>query len=86
MPRPDIPPLTKRQAQILRLMAEGLTYAEIAHRLGIRPTTIYTHVENLYSTLHVSNRTEAVILALGTVVDIEAAQMAVIRRCWGVDV
>lgn len=86
MPRPDLPPLTERQAQILRLMAEGLTYGEIAHRLGVRPTTIYTHVENLYGILQVSNRTEAIMLAMGTVIDVEAAQAAVIKRCWGIDV
>lgn len=83
MNSPDIPPLTKRQAQVLRLMAEGLTYPEIAQRMGLRIGTIRTHIGDLFDTLHVSNRTEAVILALGTVVDVEEAQAAVRKRCWG---
>lgn len=86
MPRPDLPPLTKRQAQILRLMAEGLTYAEIAERLGITPATMRTHATNLFEILQASNRTEAIMLAMGTVINVEAAQMAVIKRCWGIDV
>ena len=86
MPRPDLPPLTKRQSQVLILMAEGLTYDEIANRLGIMPTTMRSHVTNLFEILQVSNRTEAIMLAMGTVIDVEAAQMAVIKRCWGIDV
>lgn len=83
MNRPDFPPLTKRQAQVLRLMAEGLTYTEIARRMGLRIGTVRTHIGDLFDILHVSNRTEAVILALGSVVDAEETQAAVMARCWG---
>jgi DNA-binding CsgD family transcriptional regulator len=86
VPRPDLPPLTKRQAQILRLMAEGLTYDEVARHLGIMPSTLRSHMVNLFEILQVSNRTEAIMLAMGTVIDVEAAQAAVIKRCWGIDV
>ena len=86
MPRPDLPPLTERQAQILRLMAEGLTYDEIAGRLVVTPSTMRSHANNIFEILQVSNRTEAIMLAMGTVIDVEAAQAAVIKRCWGIDV
>lgn len=86
MSKPDLPLLTRRQAQILRLMAEGLTYAEIAQRLGIMPATMRSHTTNLFEILQASNRTEAIMLAMGTVIDVEAAQAAVIKRCWGIDV
>lgn len=85
MSKPDLPLLTRRQAQILRLMAEGLTYDEIAERLGIMPSTMRSHTTNLFEILQVSNRTEAIMLAMGTVIDVEAAQAAVIKRCWGID-
>lgn len=67
----------------MRLLAEGLTYAEIARRMGLSVGTVRTHIGTVFEILHVSNRTEAVILALGSVVDVEEAQAAVMKRCWG---
>lgn len=55
--------LTPRQKDLLRLLAAGHTNSQIARRLGISEGTVRTHLENLYETLHVSNRTAAVTRA-----------------------
>lgn len=52
--------LTPRQVEVARLMAKGLTNAEIADVLGIGAGTVKTHVAAILETLEVSNRTEAV--------------------------
>ena len=58
--RPADPlPLTTREVEVLRAVAEGLTNAEIAARLFVSPTTVKTHVRNLYEKLHVSTRAGA---------------------------
>ncbi len=53
-------PLTPREREILRLMAEGLPNKTIASRLSISERTVTTHVANIYSKLHVNNRVSAV--------------------------
>jgi DNA-binding NarL/FixJ family response regulator len=55
--------LTKRERQILRLLAEGLQQDEIAERLYISPKTVGTHIEHILSKLNVRSRTQAVALA-----------------------
>ncbi|MDP8928294.1 MAG: helix-turn-helix transcriptional regulator, partial [Actinomycetota bacterium] len=45
----NVGPLTERQAQVLALLAEGLTNAEIAERLYISPRTAEHHVSNILS-------------------------------------
>ena len=45
------PPLTDRQLQILRLLAEGYSIAEIAKALFLEPGTVSTHVQNIRSKL-----------------------------------
>jgi len=72
-PSPDLPagiepealiePLTDRELDVLRLMAEGLTYKEIAESLFISLNTVRSHVKAIYGKLHVNNRTQAVELA-----------------------
>lgn len=52
--------LTPRQLEVARLLAKGLTNAEIADVLGIGPGTVKTHVAAILQALDVSNRTEAV--------------------------
>ncbi len=56
--------LTEREHQVLTLMAEGMNNAQIAERLVVSRSTVKFHVSSILSKLHVSNRTEAVVLAL----------------------
>jgi NarL family two-component system response regulator LiaR len=56
--------LTTREHQVLTLMVEGLTNPEIAERLTISRSTARAHVSNILSKLGVSNRAEAIALAL----------------------
>lgn len=48
--------LTYRQEQVLPLLLEGLTNAQIAEKIGISATTVKTHVGNLLKKHHVHNR------------------------------
>ncbi len=56
--------LTDREKEILTLMVEGLANTTIADRLFVSQSTIKFHVSNVLAKLGVSNRTEAVALAL----------------------
>jgi LuxR family maltose regulon positive regulatory protein len=56
--------LTKREDEILQLIAAGLTNREIAQRFGLSPRTVDTHVERVLSKLGVTSRTRAVASAL----------------------
>jgi NarL family two-component system response regulator LiaR len=56
--------LTRRERQVLTLMAEGMTNVEIADRLVISLSTAKTHVSSIISKLGVSSRTEAATMAL----------------------
>jgi two-component system NarL family response regulator len=51
--------LTRREAEILRLAAEGFSNAELAGKLWITEQTVKYHLSNVYRKLGVSNRTEA---------------------------
>jgi DNA-binding CsgD family transcriptional regulator len=51
--------LTRRQAQVLRLVAAGATSRQAAARLEITPRTAQKHLEHCYRTLGVTNRTDA---------------------------
>lgn len=55
--------LTRREAEILQLMAEGLTNQQIAEVLTVSLETVKTHVGNVLTKLGAGNRTQAVILA-----------------------
>jgi NarL family two-component system response regulator LiaR len=61
-PTPD--PLTPREMQVLRLIAQGLDNAEIAERLVISEGTARTHVSNILGKLHLANRIKAALYAL----------------------
>ncbi|MBS1862891.1 MAG: response regulator transcription factor [Actinobacteria bacterium] len=52
-------PVTRRQAEVLALLGEGRSDAEIAHLLGISVRTVGHHVEHILARLEVSNRTAA---------------------------
>jgi DNA-binding CsgD family transcriptional regulator len=58
-----VPRLTPRQNDLLRMVASGHTNTQIARRLGISEGTVRTHLENIYTKLHVSSRTAAVARA-----------------------
>ncbi|MGB2956548.1 MAG: response regulator transcription factor [Anaerolineales bacterium] len=66
--RSDLPltkePLTKREMDVLKLIAEGMTNQEIADQLVISEGTARTHVSNILSKLHLANRTQAALFAL----------------------
>ena len=56
----NIQGLSRREVEILELLAEGLANKEIAARLGISSETVRTHLGHIYEKLHVQGRTEAV--------------------------
>ena len=64
--QPPVPglDLTAREREVLALMVEGLNNTQIAGRLTVSPSTIKSHVSKILSKLFVTNRTEAVTLAL----------------------
>jgi LuxR family transcriptional regulator, maltose regulon positive regulatory protein len=53
-------PLTAREREVLRLIAEGLSNQELAARLHLSPQTVKVHTRNIYSKLGVASRTQAV--------------------------
>jgi DNA-binding NarL/FixJ family response regulator len=55
--------LSRREAEVLRLLAQGLTQLEIAERLTISPKTVGTHLEHVLRKLGVHSRAQAVALA-----------------------
>ena len=57
-------PLTDRETEVLALLVKGLENKEIAARLSISTSTVKVHVSNILSKLGVSNRGEAIALAI----------------------
>ena len=55
--------LTKRQAQIARLVAQGLPNKRIAGRLGVEVGTVKIHLHNIYQKLRISGRVRLVGLS-----------------------
>jgi DNA-binding NarL/FixJ family response regulator len=56
----DANPLTEREREVLRLVARGLRYGEIATELTISPKTAENHVRNILGKLHLSRRSDLV--------------------------
>ncbi len=57
-------PLTERELDILRLVAQGRSNKEIAEQLVIAEMTVRTHVSNILGKLHLASRTQAALYAL----------------------
>ena len=61
---PTAQPLTERELDVLRLVAQGRSNREIAEQLVITEMTVRTHVSNVLSKLHLASRTQAALYAL----------------------
>jgi two-component system, NarL family, response regulator DegU len=57
--------LTKREMEILRLVAEGLTNEEIGKKIFISEKTVKTHLTNIFDKLKVNNRFKAALMIMG---------------------
>lgn len=62
--RPAVEPLTPRELEVLRLLADGVSNKELAQRLGISDHTVKFHLASIFGKLHVSTRTEAVTVGI----------------------
>jgi DNA-binding NarL/FixJ family response regulator len=62
--RLNIPRLTDRELQVLRLVAQGLSNREVAEQLAISENTVKNHVRNILEKLHLHSRMEAVVYAV----------------------
>jgi DNA-binding NarL/FixJ family response regulator len=62
----DVPtePLSERERDVLRLMVNGLNNSAIAEALSVSVPTVKTHVQHILHKLHVSDRTQAALLAV----------------------
>lgn len=61
---PTEEPLTEREGEVLKLVAQGLPNGEIAEKLVVSERTVRTHVTNILGKLHLANRTQAALYAL----------------------
>ena len=61
---PDAPRLTERETEVLRLVAKGLSYKQIAERLYLSHRTVQNHVQNTLRKLQLHNRVQLVRYAI----------------------
>jgi len=64
-PGSDMETLSKREEEVLALLAKGFLYKEIGDTLGVSLNTVRTYIHRIYEKLHVQSRTEATIKFLG---------------------
>ena len=62
-PAAQLAELTRRQSEILKRLAEGLTYREIGEEFGIREVTVRYHVNEIMDKLHLANRAQLIARA-----------------------
>jgi DNA-binding NarL/FixJ family response regulator len=62
-PEEAFPELTSREREILDLIAQGRTNAEIAARLFVSPNTVRNHISHIFAKLQVADRAEAIVRA-----------------------
>ena len=55
--------LSHRETEIVKEIENGLTYKDIAAKLGISPHTVHTHIKNIYEKLHAKDRQGALVAA-----------------------
>lgn len=60
----QIEPLTTREKEILKMVAQGASNGDIAEKLYVREVTVKTHLNSIFKKLKVKNRTQAVLLAM----------------------
>ncbi len=62
--KPEVPKLTERETEVLKLVAKGFTYNEIADMLHLSVHTVTSHIKQIYRKLSVRSRGEAVFEAI----------------------
>jgi len=68
-PSPSMPSLTDRETQVLRFVATGMSYKQIAERLTLSHRTVQNHVQNTLQKLQLHNRAELVRYAIESGLD-----------------
>jgi DNA-binding NarL/FixJ family response regulator len=63
-PQPDEAGLTAREIEVLTLIAKGMTVAETARLMALKPQTIASYLKTIYSKLNISTRAEATLEAV----------------------
>ena len=61
--RNELQQLTEREVEVLRLLAGGMTNAEVVNELYLGEATIKTHVSNVLTKLELRDRAQAVVFA-----------------------
>jgi DNA-binding NarL/FixJ family response regulator len=75
------PPLTERELEVIRALAQGMSDRQIARSLDISEKTVRNHTSNIYRKLHIFDRTQAVIYAIREgVIDVEELEYRPLRE------